>query len=163
MKRNVYKYTILTLAIAINIFIILQSSFNGSISTSQSGWVVNMIKNIINTFFKNAINENNIDGFTSFVRKLIGHFLLFGVSGLFTTWSIYLFLKTKINKTYLLMLISLLFGFFLATLTEFIQHFLPGRVGSYLDVIIDTSGYLLFLLLYYLIITIRSKNKEIRQ
>lgn len=161
MKRNIYKYIIHALAITINIFIIVQSSFKGSISSNQSGWVVNMMKNIINAFFKDAINDNNIDMFTTITRKLIGHFLLFGVSGLFSTWSIYLFFNTKINKTYLLMLISLLFGFFLATLTEFIQHFLPGRVGSYLDVIIDTSGYLLFLLIFYLIVTL--KNKKISQ
>lgn len=163
MKRNIYKYIILALALSINIFIIVQSSFKGSISTTQSGWVVKMMKNIINAFFNNAINDNNIDKFNTLIRKLIGHFLLFGGSGLLTTWSIYLFLNNKINKTYLMMLISLLFGFFLATLTEFIQHFLPGRVGSYLDVLIDTSGYLLFLLIFYLIVSVKNKRKEIRQ
>ena len=32
-------------------------------------------------------------------------------------------------------------GLFLATLTEFIQRFIPGRSGELLDILIDFAGY----------------------
>ena len=78
------------LAIGINLFIILQSCLNGDRSTESSGFVVELFKSLINIFSKNAINENNICTFTQVIRKLIGHFGLFAVDGLISSWAIYL-------------------------------------------------------------------------
>ena len=80
-KHLIFTIIITTLAISLNIFIIIQSCLNGAESSSSSGFVVTLLKNIINTFVKDAINESNIDTFSGVIRKLIGHFGLFLLSG----------------------------------------------------------------------------------
>ena len=157
MKRDkILSLTFGLLSLAINVFIIIQSCLDGGDSTSQSSWVVSLLQNIINTFSKDAINESNITLFTHVVRKLIGHFGLFALDGLITSIFIYFTFKNKLNIL-VLMGISLVFGLLIAISTEVIQHFIPGRSGEALDVLIDYSGYFLFaiytLLITYLIIS----------
>ena len=161
-KRYFIATIILTfLAVMINVFIIVQSCLNGMKSTESSSFVVNLLKSIINTFSHNAINETNIDTFTYVVRKLVGHFGLFVVSGLFTTSSLFLWIKPlSWYKNYRLMYISLSFGMFLATLTEIIQLFVPNRSGQFTDVLIDFGGYLLGFSLIILILFLVYKHKE---
>lgn len=149
------------LAISINLFIILQSCLNGDRSTESSGFVVELFKSLINIFSKNAINENNIGTFTQVIRKLIGHFGLFAVDGLISSWAIYLssaYIK-KYKHLYGL-LFSLFFGLFIAGLTEVIQSFIPSRSGEIVDVLIDFSGYLLGTGIIALIIFLRYKRTK---
>lgn len=156
-KRYLTATIIITfLAVVVNAFIIMQSCLNGFSSSRSSGMAVNLLKGIINAISPNAINDGNIDTFTHVIRKLIGHFGLFVISGLTTSTSIYLWFKPqKWYKLYRFSYASLLFGFFLASLTEFIQTFIPNRSGEFTDVLIDFSGFLLgfslILLIIYLI------------
>ena len=145
-------------------FIILQSCLNGDRSTESSGFVVELFKSLINIFSKNAINENNIGTFTQVIRKLIGHFGLFAVDGLISSWAIYLssaYIK-KYKQLYglLFSLFSLFFGLFIAGLTEVIQSFIPSRSGEIVDVLIDFSGYLLGTGIIALIIFLRYKRTK---
>lgn len=101
---------------------------------------------------KQAIDGENYVDFASFIRKSIGHFLLFGVSGLFTTWAFFLLFDKMIKKKWLIALYSALFGLAIASLTEFIQLFIPQRSGNWLDVVINIFGYSVFgalLILFY--------------
>lgn len=101
---------------------------------------------------KQAIDGENYVDFASFIRKSIGHFLLFGVSGLFTTWAFFLLFNKMIKKKWLIALYSALFGLAIASLTEFIQLFIPQRSGNWLDVVINIFGYSVFgalLILFY--------------
>lgn len=161
-KRYFIATIILTsLAVIVNVFIILQASLNGDKSTASSGLVVGLLKSIINAFSPNAINESNIDNFTHIVRKLVGHFGLFLVSGLLTTPSIYLWTRPQgWYKNYRLMYMSLSFGLLLAALTEIIQLFVPHRSGQFSDVLIDFGGYLLGFSLMILILFLAFKHNE---
>jgi hypothetical protein len=47
---------------------------------------------------KKAIDGENYVDFASFIRKSIGHFLLFGVSAIFTTWAFYLMLNKVFKR-----------------------------------------------------------------
>ena len=79
-----------TLAVSLNFFIILHSCLNGDVSSQASGPVVELLKSFINLFHAETIIDSNIGTFAHVVRKLVGHFGLFLVDGVFTSWSIYL-------------------------------------------------------------------------
>ena len=147
-----YQWLIFAIAVAINVFIIVNSCLPGKESTEASGWLVTLLKNIVNGIKADTITEENIGPFTSFVRKMIGHFSLFMVSGFFTTLSIKFLYLDKKEKFMLFIIFTCISGLFLALLTEFIQRFVPGRSGEILDVLIDFSGYLLAVLILGIII-----------
>ena len=154
------------LALAINVFIIVQASLDSVRSSESSGMLVSFLKTVINAIVPNTINDSNIDVFSSVIRKLVGHFGLFLINGLLTSWFIYLlksfFLK---SKYWIDIIISLSFGLFVAALTEFIQIYTPGRSGEFLDILIDYSGYILgtgiIVLIIYLILK-REKKRALQ-
>ena len=156
LKRyTLVQWTVIVLAIAIDVFIIVNACLPAGPSTQESNWIVEPAKTVINT-----INESNIDQFSSFIRKFVGHFSLFLVSGVLTTLSIK-FIYYDLSKNFVkFAIISCISGLFLAVLTEFIQLFVPGRSGELLDVLIDFSGYFLATLIIGLIVYIRGKKSS---
>ncbi len=161
-KHFIFTIVVATIALAINVFIIVHSCLNGMRSTEESGKIVNLLKSIINAFSKDAINDSNIDSFSHVVRKLVGHFGLFVFSGGSSSWAFHLssyYLK-KYRWWYGL-IFTLFFGLFLAGLTELIQVFIPGRAGQFTDVLIDYSGYILGTGIVVLILFILYKNGKI--
>ncbi len=111
---------------------------------------------------KKIIGTDEKPTFEAMIRKSLGHFLIFGIASIFSTITLYLFLKDKMKKKIFIALISLGFGFFIASLSEFIQYFVPGRGASFIDVLLDTCGYLLGILLClltYLIIYLIRRYK----
>ena len=74
------------------------------------------------------------------VRKAIGHFGAFLVLGIFSTFTYMLYLKNK--KWIFSIPLNFVAGFLLALLTEIIQTYIPGRYGSFNDVLIDYSGFI---------------------
>ena len=166
-KRYILPIIIITLTVLINGYIIMHSCFNASLSSSSSGRLVNFLKVIINAFHANTINENNIGAFTHVIRKLVGHFGLFVISGFFTSFS-FSFINRKVPflKDVYYYLLTLTSGFFLASLTEFIQRFVPGRSGEFTDAMIDFSGYIVgtiaFVLIMMVIVLVKNKNDKKR-
>lgn len=154
-KHFIFTIIVSALAIAINVFIIVQSCLNGEASTASSGIVVNVLK----TMFQ--VKEENLGVVTTLVRKLIGHFGFFVISGGLTSWSVYLIsFYIKGYKSWLGISFSLFFGLFLAGLTELIQTFIPGRSGQFTDVLIDYSGYILGTLIVIFVIFFIAIHKD---
>lgn len=154
-NKIIVKRSLLVITTALSIFIILSSCLTGNQSTEQSGFIVNLFKSIINFFSPDAINPYNIDSFSAIIRKLVGHFGLFLVLGIFTSFSFSMYINdiSFIKKKRLLSIfIILTYGMLLAMLTERIQLFIPNRSGEIKDILIDFSGYLLSsfpILLFY--------------
>ena len=163
-RFNAARWIILVFTVIWTAYIIYHSCMDASASSGASQGVVQILQNIINTLFPNAINESNFDAFHSFIRKFIGHFMMFVIDGFFVSWTIYLFNveKMKTRLFYIGIIISLVFGLLLASTTEFIQLYTPGRSGEFKDVMIDFGGYLLGFLLLFLICLIRILNKNKR-
>ena len=159
-KLTVIQSVVIVLAAAINIFIIVNACLPAGPSTEESNWIVEPIKNIINAIKPNTINETNIGNFSTIIRKLIGHFFLFLVSGILTTLSFKFFYYDLKKKIVFFIIFSCISGLFLAFLTEFIQLFVPGRSGEMRDVLIDFSGYLLGAVIIYLIVFLKRKNSS---
>ena len=152
--HKIIKWIILALTLAINLFIIINACIPGAQSSQESNWIVEPVKNIINSIKEDTINSSNYDSFSSFIRKFVGHFSLFGVSGVLTSLTFKFFFYDKHPKLALLTLFSSIIGIFLAFLTELIQLYVPGRSGELLDVAIDLAGYFLGMLVIVLILSI---------
>ena len=152
--HKIIKWIIFALMLATNLFIIVNACIPGAKSAEESSWIVEPVANIINTIKEDTINSSNYDNFSSFIRKFVGHFSLFGLSGVLTTMSLKMFYYDKKHKLGLLTLFSSLSGILLAFLSEGIQLIVPGRSGELLDVGIDLAGYFLGMLIIVLILSI---------
>jgi len=166
-KRLTAGIIFLVIALAIDVFAIVESAIGGSGSGAQSSRFANFILNIVKVFDPNTTLTINTPGFQNFIRKFFGHFLLFGGSGLFTTLGLYLILLDKAAKPIIsISILSALIGLALASITEVIQLFTPGRAGLIADVFIDWAGYVLFGGIVIFIILIKSflkRRKESEQ
>lgn len=155
---KIYQWIIIILMIVVNVFIIVNSCLPGGASTSESNWIVKPVVDIINSIKPGTIDDTNVHALSSFIRKFIGHFSLFVVSGILTTLSIkYLYYNNK-QKFVFFVVFAGISGLFLAILTELIQLFVPGRSGEIKDVMIDYSGYLLALIVIGLIVYFREQK-----
>ena len=159
--RKILFYIFLVIALAINVLIIVESCIGGEGSASQSIGFSEGIANIIENMFPNA----NIDhaALHSAIRKLVGHFLLFGLSGIFTTLTILMNDYLRIKFKWKNILFTAGFGLLMAVVSELIQYFTPGRYGALTDILIDYSGYILFGALAYLITYLIFKKHNIKQ
>ena len=156
--RKILFYIFLILSIATNVLIIVESSIGGSGSASQSASLSDWFMKILEAI---GISITDVETFRYVFRKLIGHFLLFGLSGLFAALSLimndYLMNKFKWNN----MLFCLGLGVIIAIISELIQAFVPGRYGTFTDVFIDLAGYIGFAGIVYLIYyLVKRKSKK---
>jgi VanZ family protein len=106
----------------------------------------------ITTIAKQAINEDNFTDFHSFVRKFLGHFLLFMATAIFGSIFFITFFNDDKKKFTLGAPIALGIGFIVAALSELIQYFVPSRSGTWMDIGIDFAGYFVGVLACYLIL-----------
>lgn len=167
-KYDILKWVILAIAIAINLFILINAFINGEVSAKESDTVAHTAADVINTVKPDTITPSNYKQFSFDIRKVFGHFLLFALSGGFTTWAAYLFLnKAKLGYFVWLLCLTFAFGFALACITELTQNFVPGRTGTWLDIGIDSGGYFIGVFPVILILLIRKspiflspKNKK---
>ena len=121
-------------AICWTIFIFIMSHTNGNDSSSQSNFIAKLILEFIN------IDHNTL---TFMIRK-IAHMSEYAILLLL----LYYALSNVISKHTLSL--SLLVTFIYACSDEFHQLFIPGRSGQFKDVLIDTSGALIMLMIIFL-------------
>lgn len=161
-KRIVLKWIIFGLAIAINIFILVNGFLNGKVSTEESDGFSHAAADVINSVVENTITEQNFPAFAGFNRKLFGHFLLFVLSGLTSTFTFHDFIKNKkISKSYFILAISMGFGVVIAVLSELAQLTTSGRAFSGWDILIDSGGYLLGSAIIFIVLFVKEfKNKK---
>ena len=163
-KEKFLKWFIPSIAIAINLFIIINAFINGEVSAKESNTIAHTTADVINTVKPETITPQNFDRFAFDLRKAVGHFGLFALSGLFSSWATYLFSKdTKTGYFLSQVIMDLSFGFIVALLSEFVQIFIDGRTGAWADVGIDFAGFFLgFLIIFQVFLLRKSKifNKE---
>ena len=158
-KYTILKWIVFGLAVAINLFIIINALINGEASAQESNKVAHTTADIINEVKPETITKENFPSFALAIRKLFGHYGLFVVSGLLSSWSFYLFLKdTKVGYFLYQIGFTLLFGFVIAAISEFAQMFVEGRYGTWKDVGIDFLGYFTGFSLIFLILLIRKSK-----
>ena len=153
MKHHkVLFYVFLSLTIIVNALIIVESFIGGDDSAAQSFSFSEAVANFIENIDPTTTIITDRGTFHAIFRKVVGHFLLFGLSGLFASLAILFndFLVKKLKWKNILIITG--FGLLVALISELIQFFTPGRAGVLSDVLIDYAGYILFSGLTYLII-----------
>lgn len=128
MKHKIF----IVFGIFIHILILTQSLLPASLSSDQSGVIVD----ILHPFVLNLGISIDVQTFSLIVRKT-AHFTEFFLLGVF--WYI---IYAKYFKSVKLIGVVLIHGFFTAVLDETVQLFVDGRSGEVLDVFIDFFGVL---------------------
>ena len=132
-KRLVLAWTLLILWM---LFIFIMSSFNGIMSSNQSGSIAVLIYNLFDI--------SDTEKVSLIVRKCahVSEFFILGI--------LVINLVSKYNVKYSY-LISFIVCVLYASSDEFHQLFVPGRSGQVTDIFIDMIGVVLGLLLVFLI------------
>ena len=150
MKKYI-KFGLLILWMALIFFFSSQVSND---STATTNIVIDMLYKIYRVF---VIPPKDIVTFTEIVFKPVrklAHFSEFAILGLL----IYINVKDfKTNKTILL---SAILSFLYAVSDEIHQIFVPGRVCTFVDMLIDLSGAIVGILFIHLILKRWKKQKD---
>ena len=149
--RNILFYIFLILMVAVDVFIIVEGGINGTNSASQSAGITQWIVSIIEKINPSSRFVTDPEWAHMVIRKLVGHFGLFGVSGIFTVVTLSMLDNAYINKKIEIMVSALAIGLSVAFISEMMQFITPGRYMSIIDVLIDYSGFVLFGGITYLI------------
>lgn len=161
MKKYLITTSIfLLLFLAVDTLIIVESFIAGGDSASQSIGFTEGVINAIETIFPGSTSGANHAIVHSIIRKLVGHFLLFGLSGIFTALGLLNFENAIKDNKIQILLIGLFKGLIVACCSELIQYYTPGRAGQLTDILIDYSGYLLFFLIVYFVYLLVYLNKK---
>lgn len=113
------------------ILIFSMSSFNGISSNNQSGFIVNIISDILNI--------NNIEKLSFIIRKL-AHFTEYLMLGILVSNMI----KQYNKKWYITIIICILY----AISDEIHQILTPGRTFKIFDIVVDSIGSITGLILF---------------
>ena len=122
------------------------SNQNADTSSGVSGGFLYRLFNI-------TMDNENIDTYQFLIRKT-AHFSIYFIGG-FISYMLLESIDYKKNKY----LAVVAFIFLFASTDEFHQTFVNGRSGQVSDVMLDTSGAILFLLITYLYNKFKAKNK----
>lgn len=169
MRKSIKVLSIISIVVfvCLSVFLIYEASMPGEVSSSHSGAVSGAIQDVTEKVESTVggsgeVSEsitNNWSTFTHYVRKGIGHFGAFLVLALFGTFGIVMLLKDKASG----ILVSLVLGVSIATITELIQLHVPGRYGCYDDIVLDSSGYLVGMLLTLIVLLIAYAVKKVKK
>ena len=150
MLRKIIKFLLVIMCM---ICIFSFSADDASESTRKSDDVIVKISEVVlGEKLTKTEKKDYIDKFVVLVRKT-AHFSIYLLLG-FLLLSL---LSEYMKVGYLAILLAVLFSFLYACSDEFHQMFVPGRAGSMIDVLIDTSGATTGCCLYYFFHMIRRK------
>ncbi|CEI73341.1 VanZ family protein [Romboutsia hominis] len=152
MRKKIF----LALAILWMGTIFYMSNQPANISTVQSDGVINILSGV--PVLGDVMDVLISNGTASFVVRKSAHMLSYGLLSVLLFMSIYDNYKS-INKT---SIISLIITFLYACSDEFHQTFITGRSGEFRDVLVDSTGAIIFLLIIILITKFINKKKTIR-
>lgn len=129
--------------------IFFMSSQPGDISTKQSDLVIKI-------FMKLGIDlNNNLGEIATLVVRKTAHLGEYFILSIFTMNLFNYYFKPKSQSIY-----ALVFIFLYASLDEIHQYFVPGRSMHLKDIIIDTLGGLIGILVYSNIISLKNLRKQ---
>ena len=145
------KYVFLVLSILTTAFVFSNSLRNREQSANQSDKITNGIVDIVEEITDKPQNHNR---WSYYVRK-IAYFGEYAVLGTLWLLCLYSFFRKKVYS-FLAFAICVL----ISIIDESIQLFVPGRVGSISDVLLDSSGALFAILIVTLILYLVERKKK---
>lgn len=147
-KNKIRKIIFIILSIACMVVIFMFSADNADASSKKSGTVVKVVvENFVEGYEEMPVEEQeSIFSKVSFWVRKTAHFTIYMALG-FCISGTYKKLKLVTPHT----LVSLVICFLYACSDEFHQSFSPGRGPQFRDVMIDTSGALMGILIFSLL------------
>ncbi len=134
--RRLFKWLMPLVAVGGCVFIWHFSLADGEASAATSGRVL--------VWLNERLAAMGADfRFTQLTVRKTGHFLGYFLLGGFTAFTLWLYECRRYG------LIALPVVFLAACVDEFIQRFSPGRVASFLDILLDTAGGACGILLFF--------------
>jgi cation transport ATPase len=155
--RKFGPYLYLGAFIVISAVIFLFASFSGEVSTDQSNVFVEAITTFLG-WFGFQLDAGAIGALSTIVRKLLGHFMIFLLDGVFAYLTIVSFFHFK--RQLISFLWAALTMVLVASTSEIIQLFASGRAGQFVDVILDSAGAFIGILTSAWIRSAYRKKKE---
>ena len=133
------------------------SSQDGSASGNTSSGFVDIAIKIFHPDFSSLdpSKQESILNIWSLVIRKAAHFTIFGILGLLFFFTIFSYGVRRYIYIY-----SVLSTCLYACTDELHQMFVSGRAGAITDVLIDTSGSIVFLLITFLIIRLVKRNQD---
>ena len=148
------KYKKIILITLIIIWMITIFMFSNEKSIESSNTSGKFIKIIFETFKQNISNDQ-IEKLQLPIRKL-AHFTIYAIGGILA-----ILLANQYNiSTTKKIIFSQLFATIYAITDEVHQYFVPGRAGTIIDVLIDSAGAFLAILVITMILKSRKTFKE---
>ena len=142
--------------IVIMVLIFVFSAMQGDESSETSGIFLKAIEKLYEEVTHRGLTEIALDNIHHIIRKC-AHFTEYaalGASVMYAIWD-----KWRVHKAPIVFpeLIAMLY----ATTDEIHQYFVPGRYGTWTDVLIDSTGALAGIIIYWLIYRKRIKKSKI--
>lgn len=159
-KKSI-RFIAFAFSLAIMVFVFIMSAQNATESSATSGSFIRFLAPLLNGKFDIMSEAEQIAYISSlqhFVRKA-AHFSVYTALGFFLSIGTFTF---SIEKIYLRAAIGFAVGAMYAVCDEIHQSFIPGRSGELRDVLIDSSGVLLGVLLITVIYFLYKKIKACR-
>ena len=159
--KNFFRYFCLVLIIAICIFIFLMSAAEGPTSSKISGSFIEAIIRFFNKGFDSLSKQQRLEiiaSYQHFVRKA-AHFSVYALLGIFTNGFLITYRELRKFKS---LIFSFIFVLLYSISDEIHQLFIPLRSGQFSDVILDTLGGILGILILKLICILYFKRTEAR-
>lgn len=134
------------------------------VSSFADASIVKIVK--VDVVKETTINTDNFDSFQLFIRKSLGHFSLFMVDGVLGFLAAFYILSNKKNirlMTYSVF-VAVILGLIISVSSELIEALGIARTASINDVLIDVSGYILGVVITWLVYYfIRKRKKRIQK
>lgn len=159
-KKSI-RFIAFAFSLAIMVFVFIMSAQDATESSATSGSFIRLIAPIVNWNF-DSLSEIQQDEFISSLQNIVrkfAHFSIYTALGFFLSAGMFTF---NIKKIYLRAVIGFAVGVLYAVSDEIHQSFIPGRSGELRDVLIDSSGVLLGVLLITVIYFLYKKIKACR-
>jgi len=132
--------------VVIMVIIFAFSAMEGDDSSNTSGFFVTTLVKIVEEVSHKGLSVDAINNIHLVIRKM-AHFTEYaalGVSIMFAIWHFW-------NNHKLPLLLPEVIAAVYASTDEFHQYYVPGRYGTWTDVLIDSAGALTGILIYYFI------------
>lgn len=153
-RRTISAIVFSLLFLTVTTIIFVFAGQTGDVSSSQSNFVIDLINGALHLVGV-TLNATQLNTLTFITRKLIGHFLIFAIDGVFFLLAFYAF--WPIFNKWWAGLISIFSMLVIAIISELIQLFTSGRSGNWIDVAIDASGALVGISIVFLCLYTRKK------
>lgn len=139
--------------IAVMAFIFIFSAMPGDESAQASGVFLKALATFVSELSKHGISDKAMGAMHLIIRKC-AHFGEYAALGASTFYA----LKDLIRRNSMKLMLPPVLSFFYACTDEFHQYHVPGRYGTFWDVLIDLSGAVVGTIVFAMIVKGRRKS-----